>query len=222
MAGGRDDARHDPNCRQLDREATAIRPRNVTERAKRRRTSPAAAAARRRRNDGTGWRRLTRITCAHRCLHTIGSTRRRRISGCNLDARCRAGVSASDLDSVCGGRGICGRCQVVPERSASSPSTASAADPSHLTPSSVRPSGDYHEKRARVGSQVRRLGCAAKILGDVLDRRPAGQPDASPGHPQVGADLHAVSSSTRWCTCVLRRRARQAGSSAATLQAICG
>lgn len=86
-----------------------------------------------------------------------------------LDAARTLGV---DLDSVCGGRGICGRCQVTV---GSRPGTP--ADPSHLSASGSteaeyvargrtrRPLGDGH-----------RLGCATEVLGDVvLDVPPASQ-----------------------------------------------
>lgn len=70
-----------------------------------------------------------------------------------------------DLDSVCGGRGICGRCQVecmegeFPKHSIrSSAQHLSAAD---------RGEQRYAEKRKSL-APGRRLGCQAQVLGDVL------------------------------------------------------
>ncbi|MDX1691940.1 MAG: ASKHA domain-containing protein, partial [Acidimicrobiia bacterium] len=58
-----------------------------------------------------------------------------------------------DLDSVCGGRGLCGRCQVVP-----------VGDEPPLT----GPGPDEERYRRRRGlADDRRLGCRAGILGDL-------------------------------------------------------
>ncbi|CAN5368952.1 ASKHA domain-containing protein [soil metagenome] len=74
-----------------------------------------------------------------------------------LDAARTLGV---DLDSVCGGRGICGRCQIeVGERPGVS------ADPDRLTPVTTTET-DYHGRRALTGG--RRLGCAAQIRDSVV------------------------------------------------------
>ena len=92
-----------------------------------------------------------------------------------------------DLDSVCGGRGICGRCQiVVSEGEFAKHGITSAGD--HLTPFS-EPEAQY---RSRSGlAQDRRLGCHAKICGDLVVDVP---PD-SQIHKQVvrkEADAHAI------------------------------
>lgn len=65
-----------------------------------------------------------------------------------------------DLDSVCGGRGICGRCQVeVGER------PGVDADPGRLgPPGPVEAAYDGH----RPLTAGRRLGCAAQVLRDVV------------------------------------------------------
>jgi uncharacterized 2Fe-2S/4Fe-4S cluster protein (DUF4445 family) len=78
-----------------------------------------------------------------------------------LDAARALGV---DLDSVCGGRGICGRCQVtVSEGTHAKLGIRSSAR--HLTPFS-EPEGRY---RARSGlAPERRLGCHARLLGDLV------------------------------------------------------
>ncbi len=74
-----------------------------------------------------------------------------------LDAARGLGV---DLDSICGGRGICGRCQVQLGSSKSIP----------LDPSRISPPGptelDYKGKRPLEPGH--RLGCAARILDDVV------------------------------------------------------
>jgi len=71
-----------------------------------------------------------------------------------LDAARAAGV---DLDSTCGGRGLCGRCQVsAPDHS------LSAAGPTEL---------GYKGRRPLTGDM--RLGCQAAVTGDVVVEIPA-------------------------------------------------
>jgi len=86
-----------------------------------------------------------------------------------LDAARRLGV---DLDSVCGGRGICGRCQIeVSEGEHAKHGIASAAN--HLAPA-----GELeHRYGAERGlAEGRRLGCTAAIAGDlVIDVPPESQ-----------------------------------------------
>ena len=101
-----------------------------------------------------------------------------------LDAARALGV---DLDSVCGGRGICGRCQiVVAEGSFAKHGITSAAD--HLTPFS-EPEAAYRERSGL--APERRLGCHARVLGDlVIDVPPESQL-----HRQVvrkEADAHPI------------------------------
>jgi len=77
-----------------------------------------------------------------------------------------------DLDSVCGGRGICGRCQVVPGfgdyakfKVKSQPACISETN---------KVEARYAEKRGL--KEGRRLGCSAVILGDlVIDVPPDSQ-----------------------------------------------
>jgi uncharacterized 2Fe-2S/4Fe-4S cluster protein (DUF4445 family) len=87
--------------------------------------------------------------------------------GCTvLDAARTLGV---DLDSVCGGRGICGRCQVVPMVGEfSKHAITSSAD--HLSPVSML-EDIYHGRRPLEPGG--RLGCSAKILGDLVIDVPA-------------------------------------------------
>jgi uncharacterized 2Fe-2S/4Fe-4S cluster protein (DUF4445 family) len=74
-----------------------------------------------------------------------------------LDAARSLGV---DLDSVCGGRGICGRCQVV---IGSRPGVDARSDRlSAPGPTEI----DYQGKRPL--GEGRRLGCAARIEDDVV------------------------------------------------------
>ncbi len=72
-----------------------------------------------------------------------------------LDAARVAGV---DLDSTCGGRGLCGRCQV-----AAPADSLSAVGPTELGYKGRRPLADDM-----------RLGCQARVLADVVVEIPAG------------------------------------------------
>ncbi|MEJ1161236.1 ASKHA domain-containing protein [Prosthecomicrobium sp. N25] len=79
-----------------------------------------------------------------------------------LEAARRLGV---DLDSVCGGRGICGRCQVVPTEGANPKlGIKSAAD--HATAWNAV-EARYVEKRGAL-APGRRLGCQARVCGDLV------------------------------------------------------
>jgi uncharacterized 2Fe-2S/4Fe-4S cluster protein (DUF4445 family) len=93
-----------------------------------------------------------------------------------LDAARELGV---DLDTVCGGRGICGRCQVVPEIGefakhgiTSRPDSISEPGPSETS--------DYRGRRP-LGSDRHRLGCHAQICGDLV----VDVPSESQVHRQV-------------------------------------
>jgi uncharacterized 2Fe-2S/4Fe-4S cluster protein (DUF4445 family) len=78
-----------------------------------------------------------------------------------LDAARALGV---DLDSVCGGRGLCGRCQVVPGEG-SYPKHGIESRGSHLSP---RGADEAEYGRLRGLSTDRRLGCRAEVHGDLL------------------------------------------------------
>jgi uncharacterized 2Fe-2S/4Fe-4S cluster protein (DUF4445 family) len=101
-----------------------------------------------------------------------------------LDAARSLGV---DLDSVCGGRGICGRCQiVVSEGEFAKHGITSRAD--HLTPFS-EPETRYREQRGLAPD--RRLGCHARVTGDLV----VDVPPESQLHRQVvrkEADAHQI------------------------------
>ena len=84
-----------------------------------------------------------------------------------LDAARKLGV---DLDSVCGGRGICGRCQVeVGEGAFAKLGLESATD--HVTGWNAV-EARYVSKRGEL-APGRRLGCQAKLCGDVVIDIPA-------------------------------------------------
>ncbi len=70
-----------------------------------------------------------------------------------------------DLDSVCGGRGICGRCQIELGSAPGMPETAEALSPPG--PTEI----DYRGRRPL--REGRRLGCAVSIDGDVVIDVPA-------------------------------------------------
>jgi len=77
-----------------------------------------------------------------------------------------------DVDSVCGGRGICGRCQILPSIGEFAKFGITSA-PEHLSePNDVEKR--YDEKRGLKPN--RRLGCNTKLLGDcVIDVPPDSQ-----------------------------------------------
>ncbi|MEO6572014.1 MAG: ASKHA domain-containing protein [Ilumatobacteraceae bacterium] len=91
-----------------------------------------------------------------------------------LEAARRLGV---DLDTVCGGRGICGRCQVTPS-TGSFAKWGVTVDESALGPRAGIET-DYHGSRPLAPGN--RLGCAATVCGDVVVDVPA----ASQVHKQV-------------------------------------
>ena len=92
-----------------------------------------------------------------------------------LDAARSLGV---DLDNVCGGRGICGRCQVLPSEGDFS-KFGITSDASHISnPSATE--GVYEEKNGAL-KEGRRLACCATVEGDlVID-----VPEDSQVHKQV-------------------------------------
>jgi uncharacterized 2Fe-2S/4Fe-4S cluster protein (DUF4445 family) len=102
------------------------------------------------------------VTTDHLVVFTPSGRRGRFDDGTDLlDAARSLGV---DLDSVCGGRGICGRCQVLPmEGSFPKHGIESRAD--HLTAFS-EPEQTY---AARTGLAAgRRLGCHTRVAGDLV------------------------------------------------------
>jgi uncharacterized 2Fe-2S/4Fe-4S cluster protein (DUF4445 family) len=87
-----------------------------------------------------------------------------------LDAARKLGV---DIDSVCGGRGICGRCQV--EQSVGSfAKHGIESRPEHLSASGSM-EAEYRDQHGTL-APGRRLACAAHVLGDaVIDVPPESQ-----------------------------------------------
>ncbi|MDO5704980.1 MAG: ASKHA domain-containing protein, partial [Paracoccus sp. (in: a-proteobacteria)] len=78
-----------------------------------------------------------------------------------LEAARRLGV---DLDSVCGGRGICSKCQVSP---------GEGAFPKHgvtVSPDALSPVNAVEERYDQVRGLKpgRRLGCQARVMGDIV------------------------------------------------------
>ncbi len=78
-----------------------------------------------------------------------------------LDAARSLGV---DLDSVCGGHGLCGRCQVEPTFGEFAKHAITARPENLSDPGSTEAA--YHGRRP-LGPRAR-LGCAARIVGDVV------------------------------------------------------
>ena len=78
-----------------------------------------------------------------------------------LDCARKLGV---DVDSVCGGRGICGRCQVNIV-SGEFDKFGITSSPENLSPFS-QPEAKFQERRGL--KQGRRLGCHAQLTGDVV------------------------------------------------------
>jgi uncharacterized 2Fe-2S/4Fe-4S cluster protein (DUF4445 family) len=86
-----------------------------------------------------------------------------------LDAARSLGV---DIDSVCGGRGICGRCQVV-QAVGEFPKHGITSRPEHMSEDRDAAS-EYGERNALAPD--RRLSCLAHVLGDlVVDVPPESQ-----------------------------------------------
>jgi len=75
----------------------------------------------------------------------------------------------ADVDSVCGGRGICGRCQITPSTGVFAKWGITVSQDSLSAPAETEI--NYRAKRALVPGN--RLGCAAKICGDLVVDVPA-------------------------------------------------
>ncbi len=76
---------------------------------------------------------------------------------------------AVDIDSICGGRGICGRCQVT-VGSGEFPKFGIRSQAGHLSPRSALEER-YVERRPL--AEGRRLSCAARLMGDAVIDVPA-------------------------------------------------
>ena len=146
---------------------------------------PRGQAPRERRRRRGGGARLVSAEADALVVFTPSGKRGRFAHGTNLlDAARSLGV---DLDSVCGGRGICGRCQVVvSEGEFAKHGISSGAD--HLTPFSL-PEQTYRDRSGL--APERRLGCHACVVGDLV----VDVPPESQLHRQVvrkEADAHAI------------------------------
>ncbi len=83
-----------------------------------------------------------------------------------LDVARRLGV---DLDSVCGGRGVCGRCAVVPSHGSFAKWAIESDATAFGAPNSVERA--YAERRALPAGQ--RLGCQLRVTADAVIDVPA-------------------------------------------------
>ena len=81
-----------------------------------------------------------------------------------------------ELESICGGRQTCGKCQIIVE-DGNFPKHGIASHPDHLSPQSALEL-EYSQEHDLDG---RRLACAAEVLGDVLIT----VPEESQAHKQV-------------------------------------
>ena len=111
-----------------------------------------------------------------------------------LDAARAMGV---DLDSVCGGRGICSRCQVAPVHG-SHPKHGLTMHEGSLTPVNAV---EERYDRLRGLAPGRRLGCQALVLGDCLiDVPPESQLHPQTVRKEAGALDVALDPATRLLT----------------------
>ena len=131
-------------------------------------------------------RRRPRLTPAERPvaadppghLHAVGAARARSAGTTVLDAARSLGV---DIDSVCGGRGICGRCQVAPGvgRVRQARDHVGAGPPDAARRESRRTTA-----RSRGSPHDRRLGVHRARPRRRRHRRPAREPGPPPGRAQ--------------------------------------
>ena len=115
------------------------------------------------------------MTVLHRVVFTPSGLEGKVADGTTVLEAARA--LGADLDTVCGGRGICGRCQVTPSVGRFAKWAIDAAPGALGPPAAIEV--DYHGNRPL--DDGNRLGCAARIVGDVVVDVPA----ASQVHRQV-------------------------------------
>jgi uncharacterized 2Fe-2S/4Fe-4S cluster protein (DUF4445 family) len=112
---------------------------------------------------------------SHRVVFTPSGLEAEVIDGTSLlDAARSVGA---DLDSTCGGRGICGRCQVIPETGSFAKWKIESGE--HAIDAWTSIEDDYRGRRPIEPGW--RLGCAARVHGDVV----VGIPASSQVHRQV-------------------------------------
>ena len=124
------------------------------------------------------------IRDSHGCLYPIGR-RGRFLKGTTILQAARSlGV---DLDSVCGGRAMCGRCQI--ELSTGTFAKHGVESRQQHLSSLSEVETEYAKSNEFLDG--RRLGCSVKILGDVV----IDVPPESQVHRQVvrkRAEVHAI------------------------------
>ncbi len=86
-----------------------------------------------------------------------------------------------DLDSVCGGRGICGRCQIEPSTGSFAKWAITSESTALSDWSSVEVDYETKGNARRPLREGRRLGCAARVLADAV----ISVPSESQVHKQV-------------------------------------
>ena len=192
---------NDPNCAPLDPRASATPPPE----GERRRP----AVDRRRTPDRAGRRLSARPRDVSATERSRSSSSRRRAGAAAsrpartvLDAARALGV---DIDSVCGGRGICGRCQVESERR-------------QLRQARHRRRAAEHLVRARRRSrrEYRRRSAASQPDGASAARRTSAATSSSTCRPRARSTARscarvrrrAPSSSTRWSASTTSRSSR--------------
>ena len=164
---------HDPDCGRWIRPIARPTPEGEVSRRRVNRRAP----GRRRRRGAAPWPTPPRPTPL--VIFTPSGRRGRFPTGTTvLDAARSLGV---DIDSVCGGRGICGRCQVTqgigefPKHGITSRAGAPRRRSRALESDLSRREGPRRRPPAVVhGARLRRRP----------DRRPAREPGPSPGRPQ--------------------------------------
>jgi uncharacterized 2Fe-2S/4Fe-4S cluster protein (DUF4445 family) len=107
------------------------------------------------------------VSAFHRVVFTPSGLEGKVASGTSvLEAARQLGA---DLDTVCGGRGICGRCQITPSVGRFAKWGIHATPDALTAPAAIET--DYHANRPLAPGN--RLGCAARIVGDVVVDVPA-------------------------------------------------
>jgi uncharacterized 2Fe-2S/4Fe-4S cluster protein (DUF4445 family) len=110
---------------------------------------------------------VSNVGAFHRVVFTPSGLEGKVASGTSvLEAARQLGA---DLDTVCGGRGICGRCQITPSVGRFAKWGIDATPDALTEPATIET--DYHANRPLAPGN--RLGCAARIVGDVVVDVPA-------------------------------------------------
>jgi uncharacterized 2Fe-2S/4Fe-4S cluster protein (DUF4445 family) len=128
-----------------------------------------------------------------------------------------ARLLGADLDSVCGGRGVCGRCQVTPGLGAFAKWRIEAVDESLSAPGET----ELGYRGARPLGHDNRLGCATTICGDVVVDIPA----ISQVHRQVvrkDLDLPEIRIDPLFSLCFLDVAATTLGDDITAVDAVVG